>query len=213
MILPNDRVAVKICGLTQEADAHAAIAAGADALGFNTWPGTKRYIDLARSAEWIAPLPVIKVALLVNAPFEEAQRISQLPFIDALQLHGDEDADYCQRAALLGKPVIRALRANSEKDFVNADVFGTPHILLDAHVPGAFGGTGARLDLDLVGAFKSRHPALHLWLAGGLKPENVADAVRAARPRVVDVSSGVEAAPARKDPARMRDFVAAARSA
>jgi phosphoribosylanthranilate isomerase len=210
MNLPKNEVAVKVCGITRREDALAAIDAGADVLGFNTWRGSKRHIDPANQ-DWIATLPVLKVALLVNATPEEVKEIAALPWVDALQLHGDENADYCRVAAALGKPIIKALRADSAAAFAAADQFSTEHVLLDAHVPGAFGGTGAQVDLALVRAFNAQFPSLSLWLAGGLKPENVAAAVAAARPRVVDVSSGVEIAPGRKDPSKMRDFVAAAK--
>lgn len=212
MKLPANRVAVKICGITREDDALAAIDAGADVLGFNTWTGTKRYLDV-ENAHWLESLAVIRVALLVNATPELASRIAALPFIDALQLHGDEDAAECARIATLGKPIIKAVRAQDPAVTAGADGFSTRHLLLDAHVPGAYGGTGARVDLELARRFRERNPSLTLWLAGGLRPENVADAVRFVRPAVVDVSSGVESAPARKDPAMMRAFVQAGRSA
>lgn len=211
MNLPKSEVAVKVCGITRAEDAFAAIDAGADLLGFNTWAGTKRHIDLEKNAGWIAALPVLRVALLVNATADELKRVAEYPWIDALQLHGDEDASYCRAAAALGKPIIKALRASSPGALAGADQFGTEHLLLDAHVPGAYGGTGSVVNLELVQEFSRRFPALTLWLAGGLKPENVAGAVLAARPRVVDVSSGVEKEPARKDAAKMRDFVAAAK--
>lgn len=214
MELPAGRIAVKICGLTNCEDALAAIDAGADFLGFNTWVGTKRFIDLDANANWIAGLPdhAIRVALLVNASREETARIAALPFVDALQFHGDEDAAFCQWAAELGKPILKVIRAKNAGAFADAATFSTPHILLDAHVPGEFGGTGARVDLDLVKRFQAEHPTLSLWLAGGLTPENVDAVVRAIRPAAVDVSSGVESAVARKDVAKMRAFVAAAKS-
>jgi phosphoribosylanthranilate isomerase len=211
MKLPASGVAVKVCGITCHEDALAAIEAGADLLGFNTWLGTKRHIDLLANAEWIASLPIRKVALLVNATPAEAQEVAALPWIDALQFHGDEDSTYCRVAAALGKPIIKALRANSSSGLADADQFGTSHILLDACVPGAFGGTGSAVDLNLARDFRGRFPHLTLWLAGGLKPENVAAAVAAAQPRVLDVSSGVETAPGRKDARKMRAFVAAAK--
>ncbi len=213
--LPADRVAVKICGITNRDDALAALDAGADLLGFNTWHGTKRFLDLAKNAEWIATLPraVVRVALLVNATPLETERVAAFPFVDALQFHGDEDADFCRWAASLGKPIIKALRARDRGVLSQAASFSTPHILLDAHVPGEFGGTGARVDLALACEFKRTHPALTLWLAGGLTAENVGDAVRAVWPAVADVSSGVEIEPGRKDAAKMRAFADAARRA
>ena len=215
MELPAGRVAVKICGITNRDDALAALDAGADLLGFNTWAGTKRFINLEANADWIAalPRPATRVALLVNATRAETERIAALPFVDALQFHGDEDAAFCKWAAALGKPILKAIRARDAGAFADAGNFFTPHILLDAYMPGEFGGTGARVDVGLARRFKTEHPALKLWLAGGLTPENVADAVRTIRPAGVDVSSGVESAVARKDAAKMRAFVAAARSA
>ncbi len=202
-------MAVKICGLTNQEDSQAAIDSGAYLLGFNTWKGSKRYIDLASNAGWIADLPVIRVALLVNATMEEAARVAALPYIDALQLHGDEDAAYCAALAQRGKPLIKALRVREPSHFAGAHSFFTPHVLLDAAVPGEYGGTGTRVDLQLVRDFKAAHPNLVLWLAGGLLPNNVGEVARAVRPRVVDVSSGVETSPGRKDFAKMRTFCAA----
>lgn len=211
MNLPPARVAVKLCGITRECDALAAIEAGADVLGFNTWTGTKRYLDV-ENARWLDALPILRVALLVNAPLDFAARIAALPYIDALQLHGDEDAAECARIAALGKPIIKALRAQDPAVKAGASAFSTRHVLLDAHVPGAYGGTGARVDLELALRFREQNPTLTVWLAGGLRPENVAEAVRTVRPAAVDVSSGIESQPAIKDAALMRAFVRAARS-
>ena len=215
MEFPAGRVAVKICGITNREDALAAIDAGADFLGFNMWTGTKRFINLEANADWIAALArrASRVALLVNATRAETERIAALPFVDALQFHGDEDAAFCKWAAALGKPILKAIRTRDAAAFSDAGNFSTPHILLDAFMPGEFGGTGARVDVDLARRFASENPTLKLWLAGGLTAENVADAVRAIRPAAVDVSSGVESAGGRKDAAKMRAFVAAARSA
>lgn len=210
---PADRVAVKICGLTSREDALAAIDAGADVLGFNTWPGSRRFIEIERHADWIAGLPVLRVALLVGASPAEAARIAERPYVDALQLHGDEDAATCAAFAQFGKPLIKALRVGEPAHFAAAASFSTRHVLLDAHVPGAFGGTGSRVDAALARSFAERCPDLILWLAGGLTPENVADAVRQVRPRVVDVSSGVESIPGKKDFAKMRAFCAEVRKA
>jgi phosphoribosylanthranilate isomerase len=136
-----------------------------------------------------------------------------MPFIDAMQIHGDEDAAECARIAALGKPIIKALRAKDPAVASAAGQFSTRHVLLDAHVPGAYGGTGARVDVELARDFRLRNPDLIVWLAGGLRPENVGDAVRFVRPAVVDVSSGVESEVAHKDPAKMRALVDAVRAA
>jgi len=208
------RVRVKICGITCAQDAHAAIALGADALGFNTWRGSKRSLDLAAAGAWLRELPpfVARVALTVNAPLEEAQRIAALGFVDAVQLHGDEDAPYCEALASGGRTVIKALRVRVADDLAVVPSFPAASFLIDAHVAGLFGGTGVPVDLDLAREFRRRFPEKPLILAGGLNPENVARAVDAVRPYAVDVSSGVEAEPGRKDYRLVKAFIEAARS-
>ena len=208
------RVRVKICGLTNREDALAAIEAGADALGFNLYPGSKRAIALDDEAEWIAGLPpfVARIAVLVNAPLEEALRVAAHPAIHAVQFHGDEDADYCARfAAAAGRPFIKALRLRDAASIEGADGFSTRHLLLDADAGAAFGGAGTLIDLALAAQLRAAHPTMCLILAGGLRAENVAEAIRAVRPFAVDVASGVEVAgdPRRKSPARMAAFLAA----
>jgi phosphoribosylanthranilate isomerase len=214
MNAPAARVRVKICGVTNRADAEAAIALGADALGFNLFPSSKRFIELACEAEWIAALPpfVTRVAVLVNAPFEEARRVAEHPGIDCVQFHGDEDEAFCAEFARLGRPFIKALRLGDAAAIEQATRFSTGHVLLDAQAGAAYGGTGTLIDLGLAAECARRHPQLTLILAGGLKPANVAEAVRAARPYAVDVASGVECDddPRRKDAERMRAFLTAA---
>lgn len=207
------RVRVKICGVTNREDAEAAIALGADALGFNLFPGSKRCIDLEREAQWIVKLPpfVTRVAVLVNASIKEVERAAAHPAIDMVQLHGDEDEAFCAEFARLGWPFIKAMRLNDAAQIKTAARFSTPHILLDAHAPGAFGGTGKTIDLALASEFPSKQPGLTLILAGGLTPENVGEAVRIVRPFAVDVASGVETEPRRKSRERMRAFIEAAR--
>jgi phosphoribosylanthranilate isomerase len=208
-------VRVKICGLTNRADAETAIALGADALGFNFFPGSKRFIELEREGDWIAALPplVTRVAVLVNAPLAEALRIAAHPAIQCVQFHGDEDAAYCAEFARSGRSFIKALRLRDASVVATAATFSTPHILLDADAGAAYGGTGTLIDLDLAAQLIRTHPQLSVILAGGLRSENVAAAIRAVAPFGVDVASGVETAtdPRRKDPARMQAFIAAAR--
>lgn len=207
--MSNGRVRVKICGLTRQRDAEESIALGADALGFNTWMGSKRYLDLAQARHWVRRLPpfVSKVALLVNSSLEEARRIAEMPGIDVLQLHGDEDEAYCAQLAEWEIPFIKALRMRSPEDVQGLDRFSTDHILVDAHVEGLFGGTGVRVDLELAALIKEKYPQMALLLAGGLRPENVEAAVRRVRPYAVDVSSGVESSPGVKDFALLRGFI------
>ncbi len=211
MNAPAARVRVKICGVTNEADALEAISAGADALGFNLFSGSKRRVDLDREAAWIQALPpfVTRVAVLVNVPLAEARRIAEHPAIDLVQFHGDEDEKFCAEFARFGRPFLKALRLRDATSIATADRFSTPHVLLDADAGGAFGGTGKLIDLTLAAECVRRHPALKIVLAGGLRPTNVAAAVRAVRPYAVDVASGVESAPGKKDRQKMVAFVEA----
>ena len=205
------RVKVKICGITNPADAEAAIDAGADALGFNGFAGSKRFIDLVEASGWMAALPpfVTRVAVLVNPAAAEVETLLALPGIDRVQFHGDESPEFC--AAFARHGFIKALAARDRGALELAAQYGTRDVLLDAFVPGAYGGTGRLIDLDLAAAFVRENPGLRVILSGGLTPENVAAAVRAVRPHAVDVASGVESHSCKKDPARMRDFIAAVR--
>ena len=207
------RVRVKICGITNHEDALAAIALGADALGFNLFPASKRFIDIDREAAWMQALPpfVARVAVLVNVPPDAARRIAARPEIDLVQFHGDEDAAYCAEFAQLGRPFVKAVRLRDAASVETAANFSTPHVLLDADAGAAYGGTGTPIDLALAAECVRRHPALRIILAGGLKPENVAAAVQTVRPYAVDVASGVEADgdARRKDAERMTRFFAA----
>ena len=210
------RVRVKICGVTNREDALAAIALGADALGFNLFPGSKRFLEIDREAAWIQALPpfVTRVAVLVNLPLDDARRIAARPELDLVQFHGDEDAAYCAEFARLGRPFVKALRLRDAASIEMADRFSTPHVLLDAHAGAAFGGTGTPIDLVLAAECVRRHPALRIILAGGLQPENVSAAVRAVQPYAVDVASGVEVDgdARRKCPVRMEWFLAEAQA-
>lgn len=210
--LPS-RTRVKICGVTNREDACAAIDAGADALGFNLFPGSKRWISLEENCSWICELPpfVTRVAVLVNAPLDEVLRVGAEPAIHLVQLHGDEDPDYCAELNRQRRPFIKALRLRSGEALPPPELFGTPHILLDTWVPEQFGGTGTMLDFQVAREFVLKHPGLQVTLAGGLTPENVRGAVEKVKPFAVDVASGVEQEPRRKDSAKMRAFCAALR--
>ena len=202
---------VKICGITNERDALDAIALGADALGFNLYPKSKRFIDLEKEAGWIESLPpgIAKVAVMVNPSLEEAGAVSSLPFIDLVQFHGDEDAEYCAGFARLGRPFIKAIAAKDASSLQELAKFQTPLLLLDAYQPGEYGGTGRTIDREVLPVPGSLGD-LKIILAGGLNPANVRDFVDRLRPHAVDVASGVESAPGQKDKARMEQFIRAA---
>jgi phosphoribosylanthranilate isomerase len=205
---------VKICGLTTPQDAAAAIEFGADALGFNFFPGSQRYLRMEAAGEWIASLPgnVEKVAILVNPSWEEAKVVADTPGITALQLHGMETPEFCRRLMDNGIRFEKALPVTGPDSLANIPDFFTPTVLLDSGGAGEFGGSGRTFPWEIARDFVLSHPHLRVILAGGLTPGNVAEAVAMVRPFGVDVTSGVESAPGRKDHARLRDFIAAARA-
>jgi phosphoribosylanthranilate isomerase len=209
----NKGVRVKICGITNETDAQAATDLGADALGFNLFAGSRRYINIQSSAEWIAKLPaeICKVAVLVNPTLEEAIEIANLPFIDALQLHGCESPGFCKVLAERGIRFAKALPVGHNESLVEVPNFSTDTVLLDSVSEHGFGGSGEMFPWGTGRRFVESHPALKVILAGGLKPQNVAEAVQEVRPFAVDVASGVESSPGRKDRDRLRALFAALR--
>ena len=204
---------VKICGITNPADAEGVIAAGADALGFNFWPGSERYLEPAEAAEWIRKLPdtIIRVAVLVNPTPAYAKEIAAIDGIDCLQLHGAESPEFCQSLVkaqiTLWKAVPMIGRDTPLPDF------HTNRLLLDTPAGTKFGGTGTSFPWSWARDLIVANTAREFILAGGLNSENVAEAVDQARPFGVDVASGVEIVTGRKDIYRVRDFIAAARSA
>ena len=200
---------IKICGLTREADVDAAVAAGADAIGFVLYPPSPRYVTAARAAELARRIPpfVDVVGLFVNETPENVRAACAVAPFSLLQFHGDEDAAYCRQFA---RPWLRAARVRPELNLVEfarsfSDARG---LLLDAFVEG-YGGGGHVFDWTLI------PPALpgFLVLSGGLTAANVGDAIRRVRPVAVDVSSGVEAGKGIKDHDRIAAFVAAVRAA
>jgi phosphoribosylanthranilate isomerase len=203
------RTRIKICGLTREADVDAAVAAGADALGFVLWPGSARHVTPERAALLAGRLPpfVTPVLLFVNASAGEVRRAVDLAPLALLQFHGDETPAQCAAAR---RPYLRAARMAPDIDLLDfaARFQGAQALLLDAHVAG-YGGAGKVFDW-------SRIPAsvpCPLVLSGGLNPANVTDGVRRVRPWAVDVSSGVEQSPGIKDAGLMRRFCQAVREA
>jgi phosphoribosylanthranilate isomerase len=209
------RILVKICGITSPEDARLAVDAGADAIGLVFFSMSPRKTTLERAAEIVRSLPttVRRVGVFVNETPEAMARAADAAGLDLLQLHGDEPPE---SLAGLARPAIKAVRvgrgfAHDEALRFAATASG---LLVDTRLPGETqlpGGTGVPFDWSLVKGLAERVP--FLMLAGGLGPQNVAEAVRAVRPHAVDVSSGVEALPGRKDAEKLRAFVRAVREA
>jgi len=200
---------IKICGLTREEDVDAAVAAGADAIGFVFYPPSPRYVMPQRAAELAKRIPpfVDVVGLFVNETPELVLAACEALPINVLQFHGDEDAAYCQQFA---RPYLRAARVRPGLDLVEfASSFPDARgLLLDAFVEG-YGGGGHVFDWTLIPPDLSGY----LVLSGGLTAGNVGDAVRRVRPVAVDVSSGVEMSKGIKDHSKIAAFVAAVRKA
>ena len=198
------RTRVKICGITRAEDAASAIAAGADALGFVFYPPSPRHVELEparRIAGRVAPF-VTRVGLFVNATRDQVAEVVERVGIDLIQFHGDESPGDC---AGHGRPYIKAVRMREGVDLAaeRERYAGAAGLLVDTYRPGVPGGTGATFDWGLIPA----ELAGGIILAGGLTPENIAEAVRRVRPYAVDVSGGVERDKGIKDPDKIRRFM------
>jgi len=206
---------VKICGVTSVEDALAAVDAGADALGFNFYPRSPRYISPANAREIIDQLPdsVLKVGVFVNEELESVSRILTQAGLSAVQLHGDESPQYCSE--LSGNYVIKAFGAANKFDWSAVDRYDVQAIMLDTKDELLRGGTGRVFDWTIAqrtNGSVTNNPTPKLFLAGGLSPENVAESIATVRPYAVDACSSLELTPGKKNHERMRAFVNAVRS-
>ncbi len=200
---------VKVCGITNLADAQAVVAAGADALGFVFYAKSPRCVTAETVAEIVAALPpfVTTVGLFVNAGQEVISSTMMTAGLDVAQLHGDETPADCRLAPWR---TIKALRVKNADSLHRAADYPVSALLLDAWSDDAYGGTGKQFDWQLVQQLNSQCPVI---LAGGLNPDNVAAAIATAKPYAVDVSSGVELSPGRKDIEKVNKFIQQVRNA
>ena len=200
-------VRVKICGITSVEDALTAVAAGADALGFVFHEPSPRHLFPEQAAAIIRALPpfVQAVGLFVNAPLDYVNATCELSRLDLVQLHGEESPDYCSQVA---RRVVKAFRVKDISSLEPMKQYRVAGYLLDAYSPSAHGGTGLTFNWQTALLANQYGPII---LAGGLSPDNIRQAVATVAPYAVDVSSGVEAAPGRKDPELVRAFIARAK--
>ena len=201
-------VKVKICGVCRAEDAAAAVRLGADFVGLNFHPASPRHVTPEAAREIAAAVSgTALVGVFVDAPRALVEDVAAGVGLAALQFHGEEDPDYCR-----GWPwrVIKALRARAGADLAaEARRYDVDYVLVDSFVPGRPGGTGVPLDAAVAAPL----PAARLFVAGGLRPDTVAGVVRAVRPFAVDVASGVEEHPGRKDHGKLEEFIRRAKAA
>jgi phosphoribosylanthranilate isomerase len=203
-------VKVKICGVTTLGDAQTAVQAGADAVGLMFYSGSPRHIEMETAREIARNLPssVIRVGVFVDPNPSDVFAAIQICGLNLLQFHGAETPQFCQQ---FGVMTMKAFRVRNAESLTPLTAFTTDAFLLDSYVPDKPGGTGETFNWDL--AVEAKKFGRPIFLAGGLTPENIAAAIRAVQPFAVDVSSGVEISPGRKDPEKIRAFIAAARGA
>ncbi|MFZ4859255.1 MAG: phosphoribosylanthranilate isomerase [Desulfuromonadaceae bacterium] len=201
-------VKIKICGITNLEDALMAVEAGADALGFVFFQGSSRYISPQQAATILCHLPpfVQTVGLFVNEETAIVNAIADQCRLDIVQLHGEESPDYCHAVR---RRIIKAFRVKDASSLDTIADYRVAGSLLDAWSPVAHGGTGTTFNWDIAARAAASRPII---LAGGLTPENVAEAITAVKPYAVDVSSGVESAPGKKDAGLVSRFIRATRS-
>jgi phosphoribosylanthranilate isomerase len=206
---------VKVCGVTQAAQARKIAALGADALGINFWPGSKRFVSAKEAAPWLQDLrsETALVGVLVNPDGDLLDRLVDEALVHVVQLHGDETP--AQVAALMERdvPVIKALQVRNRESLRHIGEYPTDKILLDAYNPGNYGGGGVTFPWELAVIAQEEYPDKCIVLSGGLTAENVRQAVQETRARAVDVASGVESAPGIKDLELVRQFLEEARAA
>ena len=201
---------IKICGITNLDDALAAVAAGADALGFNFYKPSPRYVTPQAAREIVAQLPstVLTVGVFVNEELRSVTRIANEAGVTALQLHGDESPTYCRELA--DRFVIKTLAVSRDFDVQTVKAYDVEAIMLDTRDNTLRGGTGRVFDWSIAAEVNKAVPKL--FLAGGLSPENITEAIEIVQPYAVDACSALEDRPGRKNHERMRAFVELARS-
>ncbi len=206
-------VSLKVCGVTTREDAERLIALGVEALGVNFWPKSKRYLAPADAA-WLREMSgrILRVGVFVNEDPELALGLVEGGLLDVVQLHGDETPEDVDPYRKTGVPFIKAIGVRTVADLERADEFGARAILLDAHAPGVYGGTGETFDWNAAIDFKSRHPDLPILLAGGIVPANAGAAASVVKPAALDVASGAESSPGVKDFEKVTALLAALKS-
>jgi len=208
------RTAIKICGIRSATQAEATIGLGVDAIGINFWPGSKRFLNAADAQDWLPDFrhEATVIGLFVDADLDDITACFDNELFGIAQLHGNESPEFCQQLADREIPFIKALGVADSDNPGDLDVFATDYLLLDAAQEG-FGGGGVAFDWKIAAEIITVHSEKRFLLAGGIRPGNVAEAIRVARPAAVDVASGVESAPGIKDIGLVAELVRRVREA
>lgn len=203
-------VSLKICGVTNLDDAMRLVEMGVDALGVNFWPQSKRYLA-PENAQWLRELAgkILRVGVFVNEPADLPLRLVREGYLDVVQLHGDETPEDAAAFRSAGVSFIKAIGVKTLANLERAVEYGATAILLDAHAPGVYGGTGEVFDWEIASDFRRQHPQLPILLAGGIVAENAALAAMSVQPAALDIASGAETAPGIKDFQKVSAFLAA----
>lgn len=205
---------VKICGITNLEDAQIAIDSGADAIGFNFYRGSKRFVDERDAAVIIQRIQgaITTVGVFVNHSIAEILETQSIAKFDVIQLHGDETQRFVNELrSETNSKIIKAFRVSAEFDVESVDRYNVDAVLLDSFSTMEYGGTGNTLDWNIAAKAAARFS--DVYLAGGLTPDNVALAIRKVEPSSVDVASGVESSPGKKDPIKVATFIKSAKEA
>ena len=208
--LDPSTVSLKICGVTTQADADTLVVLGVDALGVNFWPCSKRFLS-QEQASWLSDLAgkILRIGVFVNESVELPLRLVREGYLDVVQLHGDETPAYAAPFRNAGIPFIKAIGVKTRADLARATDYGASAILLDAHAPGIYGGTGEVFDWEVASDFRRLHPQLPIILAGGIVPENAVLAAMSVKPTALDIASGAEISPGIKDFQKIAAFLTA----
>jgi phosphoribosylanthranilate isomerase len=199
-------IGIKVCGITRKEDALFCLEAGADALGFNFYPKSPRYLDLETAGDLIEKLPPfgLRVGVFVEPTFEQVMEVSKTLRLDTIQLHGEEPPEIAGDLRAEGLRIWKAIRVQKEDSLKVYEDYPCDALLLDAFDPNLPGGSGRTFDWALLATWR---PPVPWILSGGLTPENVAEAVQRLAPSGLDVASGVESSPGVKDPELVRTFI------
>ena len=212
--LNPSHTSLKICGVTREEDVRKIIDLGVDALGVNFWPQSKRYLspENAKNILDLSAGKILRVGVFVNAEPELPTRLLESGQIDIAQFHGDESAAYCAPFAEASLPFIKAIGVKNKASLANIHDYAATAILLDTPAPGVYGGTGEKFDWTHAQDFISQNPNTPVLLAGGITPNNAAEAIAQVHPCALDIASGAELSPGIKDFDKVSALISTTRS-